>query len=614
MRENSTEAVAIPALLKQALVQLDRNDTTRAEELLALILAGDPDNPSALQLMGIARRMQGRFPEAEELFRRSLAVDPNQAQVHHNLGNLLRQLERYADSIAAQREALRLKPNYAEAHLNLALALSGLKDHAGAEKSCRDALRVQPGYLFAKQTLAAELNAQGRPHEAERLLRQALALGVRDPRQVAAFEHNLAVALKMQRRYVEALRLFDSAQVKVPEMPSVDYNRGNTLQHMGRLEEAAAFYRRAVARDPLDLAAHRDLNQLLYRLGDDQNFLKSFDQAALFVPEAGVLSLQKANFLHLKGDFEAASEAFEQAARIHPDAVAAHDGLALALAQLGQFDRALAEHEIAARLAPNRSPIWRNYAQTHLMMRDAKKALPLAEWALSLEPDSQIALAIWGIAARLSGQSREEDVNDSEALVRVYEIAPPEGYGSVEDFNRDLNAYLDRLHLDRRECIDQTLRTGTQTLDELFGRGHAPVELLRARIDDAVADYISRMPEDAEHPLYRRRKTGFGYAASWSSRLRDCGFHTNHVHSKGWISSAYYVAVPDAVDDPARKEGWIKFGEPNFDCGLGDAVRRTVKPKPGTLVLFPSYFWHGTVPFHSTQMRTTIAFDAVPAG
>jgi hypothetical protein len=32
----------------------------------------------------------------------------------------------------------------------------------------------------------------------------------------------------------------------------------------------------------------------------------------------------------------------------------------------------------------------------------------------------------------------------------------------------------------------------------------------------------------------------------------------------------------------------------------------------GTLVLFPSYFWHGTVPFSGKQTRLTVAFDAVP--
>jgi hypothetical protein len=28
--------------------------------------------------------------------------------------------------------------------------------------------------------------------------------------------------------------------------------------------------------------------------------------------------------------------------------------------------------------------------------------------------------------------------------------------------------------------------------------------------------------------------------------------------------------------------------------------------------LFPSYLWHGTVPFHGADTRLTIAFDVVP--
>jgi Putative 2OG-Fe(II) oxygenase len=38
----------------------------------------------------------------------------------------------------------------------------------------------------------------------------------------------------------------------------------------------------------------------------------------------------------------------------------------------------------------------------------------------------------------------------------------------------------------------------------------------------------------------------------------------------------------------------------------------SVRPAVAMLVLFPSYFWHGTLPFHSNQARLTVAFDAVP--
>ena len=135
---------------------------------------------------------------------------------------------------------------------------------------------------------------------------------------------------------------------------------------------------------------------------------------------------------------------------------------------------------------------------------------------------------------------------------------------------------------------------------------------MRARIDEAVADYIARMKDNAEHPLFQRRRKEFDYAASWSARLHDCGYHTNHVHPKGWISSAYYVAVPESAADVQAKQGWIKFGEPYFDAGPKASVRRAIQPVPGTLVLFPSYMWHGTVPFRSAESRTTIAFDVVP--
>jgi hypothetical protein len=72
------------------------------------------------------------------------------------------------------------------------------------------------------------------------------------------------------------------------------------------------------------------------------------------------------------------------------------------------------------------------------------------------------------------------------------------------------------------------------------------------------------------------------------------------------------VALPESVDDKEGRQGWIKFGEPNFEAGLKNPVRRVEQPRAGTLVLFPSYMWHGTVPFHSSQSRTTIAFDVVP--
>jgi hypothetical protein len=85
----------------------------------------------------------------------------------------------------------------------------------------------------------------------------------------------------------------------------------------------------------------------------------------------------------------------------------------------------------------------------------------------------------------------------------------------------------------------------------------------------------------------------------------------NHIHPEGWISSAYYLAVPAEVQDPIARSGWIKFGEPRFPMPGGEPLRH-VQPRAGRLVLFPSYLWHGTTPIHGDEPRMTIAFDAVP--
>ena len=64
--------------------------------------------------------------------------------------------------------------------------------------------------------------------------------------------------------------------------------------------------------------------------------------------------------------------------------------------------------------------------------------------------------------------------------------------------------------------------------------------------------------------------------------------------------------------EAASDAGWIQFGQPMEELGLDLLPRRLIRPKPGYLALFPSYTWHGTVPFVDAEPRLTIAFDMQP--
>ena len=94
----------------------------------------------------------------------------------------------------------------------------------------------------------------------------------------------------------------------------------------------------------------------------------------------------------------------------------------------------------------------------------------------------------------------------------------------------------------------------------------------------------------------------------WSVKLRSGGYHVDHAHPQGWLSSACYLETVK----PNGKEGWIRFGQPGVKTHPALEAEHFIEPKPGMLVLFPSYMWHGTVPFTGDQTRLTFAFDLVP--
>jgi hypothetical protein len=72
--------------------------------------------------------------------------------------------------------------------------------------------------------------------------------------------------------------------------------------------------------------------------------------------------------------------------------------------------------------------------------------------------------------------------------------------------------------------------------------------------------------------------------------------------------------LPEEVRDGEGDAGYLHFGVPPSELGIALPPRRVVKPEVGVLSLFPSYMWHGTVPFRSEQPRITVAFDLVPQG
>jgi Putative 2OG-Fe(II) oxygenase len=235
-----------------------------------------------------------------------------------------------------------------------------------------------------------------------------------------------------------------------------------------------------------------------------------------------------------------------------------------------------------------------------LRLGDTARASTVAERHIGTA-NAAIFWPYLSIIWRLTGDSRAAWLDGNPPPIRIFDL----------DFTTselaDLAATLNRLHTAKAPYPEQSVRGGTQTNGQLFFHHDPAIQKARAKVTAAIADYIAGLPPpDATHPLLAPpRDQPVMFEGSWSVRLAAQGFHSRHTHTRGWISSALYVALPKLDMPPA---GWIEFGAPPPELGLDLPADTQVEPKPGRLVLFPSTLWHGTVPFDDGE-RLTIAFD-----
>jgi tetratricopeptide (TPR) repeat protein len=599
---------AVQHVLVTATQALQAGNLMAAEIALAPLFSGMiPADLDLLNIAGTLRMNQGRLDEAAALFGRVVAKAPREPAFNFNLGLTLSRLGRLEEAETAFRTTLKYKSDFVQALFELGALLHRTGRFDEAEARIRQLLKHVPGQAHAELALAAILVDARRPNEAEDAARRGLA-SAGERHLKAQLYLQLAQALRRQRKDAEALAALDNAETMQPGLPGLARHRAETLQNLNRFDEAVAILEKELARTPADPGLHLDYNALLYQLNRGEDFLKSYKRA----PESRELLLGKAFLLAREKQYEEAHAIYARLqARDANDRLAAI-GAAQIMTAMGRHDESLALFEAVLARHGDEPKLLSLAAEPALLMGDPQKAAWLCEKGLTSNSHGATCLAMLSIASRIMEDGRDEAINAYDSLVRVFDLEPPPGFSDMESFNAELNASLDRLHPKSRELIDQSLRGGTQTPGHLFPAGLPLVTALKRRIDEAVARYIDELEEDAAHPLLSRRGKTFRYAGSWSSRLGDSGFHVNHVHPDGWISSCYYVAVPDAVEDETAKQGWIKFGEPAINVALKNPIRRTIQPAPGRLVLFPSYTWHGTMPFHDRAARTTIAFDVVP--
>ncbi|WP_181952551.1 tetratricopeptide repeat protein [Vulcaniibacterium gelatinicum] len=590
----------------------------------ALAIAGRlaeeaPFATDALHLTALCLLRTGDPAAAEQAFRRALAQAPNHPHVLANFATFLRRFGRQEEAVPLWRRAVIAAPQHAQAWLDLGLTELELERLPQARTALERAVALQPESAMAWHGLGALHRAADDLPAAEAALRKAVSL---DPGSASAWI-NLGAVSRLQGRPAQALECYERARQAGHDGPELTDAIAGALLDLGRVEEAIARAREVTARHPRFVPGHLTLAHLLWEHGSpltpEEDPLAGFDAAVRAQPDNEALQLSYVGFLIEARQAERALE------RIH--ALRARSGQphpvllrleADALERLGRADQAGVLYAQLYREGGRRDPSLLNAYTRHLLKAGQWDAAAVrAIETTALDPRNQEAWAYLGTAWRLLDDPREHWLCDYERLVGMVEVEPPPGYADLETFLTDLSAVLAPMHRAVREPVQQSLRGGSQTPGRLFGRPDPVIAATEQAMRRAVERWLASLPADPAHPFLRHRARSVRFTGSWSVKLWSSGRHVNHIHPQGWMSSAFYVALPPSVRSPQGGDphaGHIQFGQPPLELGLGLPPRRVLQPQPGRLALFPSYLWHGTVPFEDTEPRVTIAFDMVPSG
>jgi len=260
---------------------------------------------------------------------------------------------------------------------------------------------------------------------------------------------------------------------------------------------------------------------------------------------------------------------------------------------------------------PSLSVAIRQKGIIELRLKQNEPAEKSLEKAVSLDPKDQRSLSHYIIA--LQANKKLDHVNklqSFEQLVFNEYLDPFEYFDSIEAFNQQLEKEVKSHPSLKWEPKGLATKGGYMT-ENLSNETSPALSRLAQLILETIEKYRANLPKDETHPFLGKIPQQYKLHL-WAVVLNEKGQVGPHIHEDSWISGAYYVKLPHLGEGRKTNDyqGWIEFGQPHQEIPYQfEHQNYQVKPEPGKLVLFPSYYFHQTIPYSDQQERISIAFD-----
>lgn len=226
----------------------------------------------------------------------------------------------------------------------------------------------------------------------------------------------------------------------------------------------------------------------------------------------------------------------------------------------------------------------------------------------SINPHHVRSWAGMALALEVGGDiSEAKKIIDYESVVSCQNIHNVMGYASMQDFNCALSEEI----LSRKDLVPSqnhvATLSGWQTRNLLESPSPA-INALCAIVMHKFLTYEKTIKN--KFPEYARNRGSLKLRRADAVVVGEVGCQREHIHEYGYLSAVYYVQVPNNCNIYDHyKRGHLVFGKsvPQTKPKFG----MSCCPHSGLLVMFPSFYFHKTIPTQSNQWRISIAFDLI---
>lgn len=320
-----------------AYIAMETDRPKIAAKYLCQIVESVPPDAGLFNLLGCARRKEGKVDDAIEAFSKAVSLAPELVDARFNLATALHKAERLEEAAAEFRRTVELTPNDANAHNGLGCVLLDLKSIDQACVHLEKAVSLRPAYTEALNNLGLVLLDKGEQDAALKTFSAALES---DPNDAESHYH-LGAALAGRERLEEAEKHLSRAVEINSEMTKALYFLADVLRNMGNPEAAMSTLKKALALTPDSNDLHR-LQGVLYQvLGQNEKALACYTEARRLKADDVENLLALSSFLEKASKLEQASEAVNEGLKAAPE----NFGLNLIAAKLayraGELERAL---------------------------------------------------------------------------------------------------------------------------------------------------------------------------------------------------------------------------------------------------------------------------------